>query len=187
MSAFGLRTPSTTWFCAALLLLMGCAGRGSVEAKTPVPAARSYCFSTSTDAGFRARLQDSTATYGTRNMRWIGNGSVCDLIHFETYVVSWQTRDGRSERFEFDFDKIMRKFQDETPLVHTLTRHTSQPDLFLAFHADQIKIYYRVSQYPEGGMEMRNGLQILTKPPVVTQFPLLTVPLTPAAVAPDRK
>ena len=162
-----------------LVLLVGCASGMAAAPRTPVPASPIYCLTTSTDAGFRAALKHSTATYGARNMRWIGNGSVCDLTRFETYVVSWQTNDGRSERFEFDFEKIMRKFQDETPQVNALTRHSSQPDLVLAFRANQIEISYRVSQYQDGGVEMRNGLQILTKPVVVTQFPLLTVPLTP--------
>lgn len=187
MSTVSLRTTRTAWVCAALMLLVGCAGRSAFTQRTPVPGSNIYCFSTSTDTGFQANLQDSTATYGRQNLRWIGNGSVCDLIHFEKYVVSWQTKDGRSEHFEFDFEKIMQKFQDETPLVHTLTRHTSQPDLFVAFKANQIEIYYRVSQYPEGGMEIRNGRSVLVKPAIVTKFPLLSVPLTPAVVAPAVK
>lgn len=103
---------------------------------------------------------------------------MCNLTRFETYTVSWRTKDGRNESHQFDFENIMRKFQDETPAVQAFTRHATEPDLFVAFQSSQIKISYRLSQYPEGGMETRNGRQVLVKPAVVTEFPLLTVPLS---------
>ena len=170
-----------------LVLQVGCAGKGLLVPRTPVPGSSIYCLRESTDAGFRANLKTSQAMYGTRRLGGLGNGSVCDLVEFEKYVVTWQTKDGRSERFEFDFEKIMRKFQDETPQVHTLTRHSSQPKLVVEYQSNQIEIYYRVSQYQLDGVEMRNGFEVLTKPVVMTKFPLLTVPLTPPTEPPAGK
>ena len=170
-----------------LVLQVGCTGKGLLAQRTPVPASNIYCISMSTDAEFRANLKTSSAMYGSRRLGGLGGGSVCDLVEFEKYTVSWQTKDGRNERFEFDFEKIMRKFQDETPQVHTLTRHSSQPKLVVEYQSKQIEIYYRVSQYQLGGVEMRNGFEVLTKPVVISKCPLLTVPLTPPAETPVSK
>jgi hypothetical protein len=81
----------------------------------------------------------------------------------------------------------MKKLQEEKPVVVTMNQHSSQPQLTIEYLADQIQIYFRVSQYQLDGVELRNGLQVLTKPATVTKFSLLTVPLTAPAAAPASK
>jgi hypothetical protein len=116
-----------------------------------------------------------------------GDSSICDLIQFYSYTVNWETKDGRKERYEFDLEKLMKKLQEEKPVVVTMNQHSSQPQLTIEYLADQIQIYFRVSQYQLDGVELRNGLQVLTKPATVTKFSLLTVALTAPAAAPASK
>lgn len=132
-------------------LVAGCAASTRGSLGEPVPGPNIHCIAMSTDAGFRARIQVSSAS----------------------------ASDGTPERYEFDLAKLMHDLQARTPQLRTLSRLSSQPKLTLDYRADRIDIGYRVSQYQEGGMEMRNGLQVLTKPAVVTHYPLLTVPLVP--------
>ena len=164
-----------------LVLQTGCASNGVLAQHTPVPGSNIYCLNTKSTQEFWDNLKASSLSYGPFTRRAIaGDSLICDLTRFYNYTVSWQTKDGRSEQFEFNFEKIMRKFQDERPEVNTLTRHSSQPDLVVEYQVNQIEIYYRVSQYQPGGMEVRNGLHILTKPAITTKFPLLTIPLSQA-------
>lgn len=161
-----------------LVLQLGCASNNSLTRRTPVPASNIYCLRESTDVGFRSSLKTSYAMYGSRKLGGLGNGSVCDLIAFDNYVVNWQTKDGRSERFEFDFEQIMRKFQDENPQLLNMQRLNGQPDLLIHYAKDRIEVSYIVLQYQPGGMEIRNGLEILTKPFITNRFLLLTVPIS---------
>ena len=181
--SFGGHSMSKFLACLALLFLQaGCASHGVLAQHTPVPGSNIYCLNTKSTQEFWDNLKASSLSYGPFTRRAIaGDSLICDLTRFYTYTVSWQTKDGRSERFEFDFEKIMRKFQVETPVVNDLTRHSSQPKLVVEYQVNQIAIYYRVSQYQPDGMEVRNGLHILTKPAITTKFPLLTIPLSQAA------
>jgi hypothetical protein len=166
---------------AVMALQLGCSTQGSVVGRTPVPGSNIYCLRESTDAAFRTMLQDSRAFYGPHKLGKLGNGSICDLVQFYTYTVSWETKDGHKERHEFDLERLMKKLQEEKPEVKTMNQHSSQPQVTIEYQAGQVQVYFRVSQYQLDGMEMRNGLEVLTKPATVTKFPLLTVPLNALA------
>jgi hypothetical protein len=169
-------------------LLTGCTVAGLQTRQTAALGAGGYCLHERTLDSFKALLVDSNVTYGPyKRGKVAGNSSLCGLAYFHVYTVSWETKDGRKEQYEFDFAKLMTKLQEEKPLVKTLSRHSSQPQLRVEYLVDRIEIYYYVSQYQVDGVEVRNGLEILTKPAVVTQFPLLTVPLSSQATTPEIK
>jgi hypothetical protein len=167
---------------ATLALQLGCSSQGPLVGRTPVPGSSIYCLREIPSADFRKNLATSNVMYGPfRRGTLGGDSSICDLIQFYTYTVSWETKDGRKERYEFEIEKLMKKLQEVKPVVATLTQHSSQPQLRVEYLADQIQIYFHVSQYQLDGMEIRNGLQVLTKPAIVSKFPLLTVPLNALA------
>jgi hypothetical protein len=166
---------------AIMALQLGCSTQGSVVGRTPIPGSNIYCLRESTDSAFRTMLQDSRASYGPHKLGKLGNGSICDLVQFYTYTVSWETKDGRKERHEFDLEKLMKKFQEEKPEVKTMTLNYGQPQVIFAYSPDALQIQYELTQYQLDGIEERNGLRFLTKPATVTKFPLLTVPLNALA------
>jgi hypothetical protein len=183
-----LRRPISYMLLAILALQFGCATQSSSVGRTPVPGSNIYCLNTKSTKEFRENLKTSYVGYGPFQRHVIGgDSSICDLIQFYTYTVSWETKDGRKERYEFEVEKLMKKLQEDKPVVATLTQHSSQPQLRVEYLADQIQIYFHVSQYQLDGMEIRNGLQVLTKPAIVSKFPLLTVPLTSQAATPAIK
>jgi uncharacterized protein YcfL len=169
-------------------LLTGCTVAGLQTRQTAALGAGGYCLHERTLDSFKALLVDSNVTYGPyKRGKVAGNSSLCGLAYFHVYTVSWETKDGRKERYEFDLEKLMRKLQDERPVVLTLTKHASQPDLLVEYKPGEINISYKVFQYQVDGMEERNGRQVLVKPTVDTQFPLLTVPLNSQATTPAIK
>jgi hypothetical protein len=168
-----------------LVLQLGCANQGLQVGRTPVPGSNIYCLSTQSTKEFRANLKSSDVSYGPFLGRAIGGDSaICDLIQFYTYTVSWETKDGRKEKHEFDLEKTMKKFQEEKPEVKTMNQSYGSPQLIFVYEPDALRIRYEMTQYQLGGIEERNGVRILTKPPIITKFPLLTVPLTSATAAP---
>jgi hypothetical protein len=173
---------------AVLALQLGCSSQALLVGRTLVPGSNIYCLREIPSTDFRKNLTTSNAMYGPYKRGTLGgDSSICDLIQFYTYTVTWETKDGRKERYEFDLEKLMKKLQDENPVIATMTQHTSQPQLTIEYLVNQIQIYHRVSQYQPDGMEVRNGMQVLTKLPIVTKFPILTVPLTMPASAPTNK
>jgi hypothetical protein len=173
---------------AVLALQLGCSSQGSLVGRTPVPGSSIYCLNTKSTREFRENLKTSYVGYGPYQRHVIGgDSSICDLIQFYTYTVTWETKDGRKERYEFDLEKLMKKLQDENPVVATMTQHTSQPQLTIEYLVNQIQIYHRVSQYQPEGMEVRNGMQVLTKLPIISKFPILIIPFTTPAAAPAGK
>jgi hypothetical protein len=170
---------------AVLALQLGCSSRGSLVGRTPVPGSNIYCLREIPSADFRKNLLISNVVYGPFKRGTLGgDSSICDLIQFYTYTVSWETKDGRKASYEFDLEKLMKKLQDEKPVVATMTQIYSQPQVIFAYAPDALRIHYEVTQYQPGGVEVRNGLEMLTKPPIVTKFPVLTVPLSSPTAAP---
>jgi hypothetical protein len=173
---------------ATLILQIGCTGTDLLTRRTAVPGGGGYCINTKSTKEFREILKTSYVGYGPYQRHVVaGDSSICGLAYFHVYTVRWETKDGRKEQYEFDLAKLMTKLQEEKPLVKTLSRHSSQPQLRVEYLVDRIEIYYYVSQYQVDGVEVRNGLEILTKPAVVTQFPLLSVPLSSQATTPEIK
>jgi hypothetical protein len=167
---------------AILALQLGCSSQGSLVGRTPVPGSNIYCMSTKSTKEFRENLKASYVGYGPYQRHVIGgDSSICDLVQFYIYTVSWETKDGRRERHEFDLEKLMKKFQEDKPEVKTMTLNYGQPQVIFAFSTDALQIHYELTQYQLGGIEERNGLRFLTKPATVTKFPLLTVPHTAPA------
>ena len=184
--SFGGHSMSKFLACLALLFLQaGCASHGVLAQHTPVPGSNIYCLNTKSTQEFWDNLKASSLSYGPFTRRAIaGDSLICDLTRFYTYTVSWQTKDGRSERFEFDFEKIMQKFQAETPQVKSIQRLRGQPDLQVLYAHDAIEVSYIVLQYQPDGVEVRNGLHILTNPAITTTFQVLTIPLPQATIEP---
>jgi uncharacterized protein YcfL len=175
---------------ATVVLQIGCTGTGTelLTRRTAVPGGGGYCINTKSTREFRESLKTSYVGYGPYQRGVVaGDSSICGLEYFHVYTVSWETKDGRKEQYEFDLAKLMRKLQDEKPVVLTLTKHASQPDLLVEYKPGEINISYKVFQYQVDGMEERNGRQVLIKPTIDTQFPLLTVPLTSPIAAPAVK
>lgn len=157
---------------AFVVILPSCA---NVTRTTPVPGSVIYCFRQMPSDEFRGALKLSDVSYGPYKRHTIGNGSICDLSRFYVYSATWETKNGHKESLTLDLEQVMRKFQDETPGIHALTRHTSQPQVVIDYQLDAVRVFYRVSQYPEGGMNEKGQL---VKPAVVTTFPLVTRPLS---------
>jgi hypothetical protein len=173
-----LRRPISYMLLAILALQFGCATQSSSVGRTPVPGSNIYCLNTKSTKEFRENLKTSYVGYGPFQRHVIGgDSSICDLVQFYTYTVSWETKDGRKERHEFDLEKLMKKFQEEEPEVKTMTLNYGQPQVIFAYSPDALQIHYELTQYQIGGIEERNGLRFLTKPATVSKFPLLTVPL----------
>jgi hypothetical protein len=172
---------------AVLALQLGCSNQGLLVGRTPVPGSNIYCLRESTDAAFRSAIKDSQAVYGPYKLGKLGNGAICDLIQFYIYTVTWETKDGRKERYEFDLEKLMKKLQDENPALMALNQPSSQPEVIFAYAPDALRIHFEIWQYQLGGIEERNGIRVLTKPPIISKFPILTVPLTTPAATPAGK
>jgi hypothetical protein len=173
---------------AVLALQLGCSSQGSLVGRTPVPGSSIYCLNTKSTREFRENLKTSYVGYGPHQRHVIGgDSSICDLIQFYTYTVTWETKDGRKERYEFDLEKLMKKLQDENPSIATMNQSYSQPQVIFAYAPDALRVHYEITQYQLGGIEIRNGLEVLTKPPIISKFPILTVPLTTPAATPAGK
>ena len=173
---------------ATLALQLACSSQGSMVGRTPVPGSNIYCLNTKSTKEFRENLQTSYVGYGPFQRHVIGgDSSICDLIQFYTYTVTWETKDGRKERHEFDLEQMMKRFQDEKPEVRTMNQSYGSPQVIFAYAPDALRIHFELTQYQLGGIEERNGIRHLTKPPIITKFPLLTVPLTAPAAAPASK
>jgi hypothetical protein len=173
---------------AVLALQLGCSSHGSLVGRTPEPGSNIYCLREIPSTDFRKYLLTSNVMYGPFKRGALGgDSSICDLVQFYTYTVIWETKDGRKERYEFDLEKLMKKFQEERPEVKAMNQNYGSPQVIFAYAPDVLRIYYELTQYQLGGIEERNGIRVLTKPPIITKFPLLTVPLTAPTAAPAVK
>lgn len=155
-----------------LYLLPGCA---NVQLPTPVPGASTYCIETISTQEFRQRLRTSDVAYGPYKRYVIGGHSaICDLNRFYTLTIKFETTNGRTEDLSYDLAELMRQFQEGTPSAKGPFRLYIQPKVEVRYSVRQIDLVYKVVEYQEGSLVDRIHL---VKPPVVSEFPIMTYQL----------